>query len=119
MLTTPVAFIIFRRLEFTERVMAAIAEIKPCKLAYYRLTAHARNVLTTSKLTPLPRAVIDCVDWDCGVIKNYSDVNLKCGGRVAGGITWVFEHVQESIILEDDCVPDPSFFRFSQELLER
>jgi hypothetical protein len=31
----------------------------------------------------------------------------------------VFDSVEESIILEDDCLPEPSFFRYCQELLEK
>jgi hypothetical protein len=38
---------------------------------------------------------------------------------VSSGIDWVFEHVDRAIILEDDCLPDPTFFRFCDELLDR
>jgi hypothetical protein len=31
----------------------------------------------------------------------------------------VFEHVEQAIILEDDCIPDPTFFRFCDEMLSR
>ena len=65
------------------------------------------------------RAVIDGVDWDCEVLTNFSEVNLGCKRRVSSGIDWVFDQVEEAIILEDDCVPAQSFFRFCQELLER
>lgn len=33
-------------------------------------------------------------------------------------ITWFFEHVEQGIILEDDCLPDLSFFQYCNELLE-
>ncbi len=36
---------------------------------------------------------------------------------VSTAIDWFFEHVDEGIILEDDCLPDQSFFPFCQELL--
>lgn len=65
------------------------------------------------------RAIIERVDWDCEVLTNFSGVNLGCKRRVSSGIDWVFEQVEEAIILEDDCVPDPTFFRFCQEMLER
>lgn len=44
---------------------------------------------------------------------------MGCKRRMASGITWVFEQVEEAIILEDDCVPDSTFFRFCDELLEK
>jgi hypothetical protein len=34
-------------------------------------------------------------------------------------MSWFFEHEEEGIILEDDCLPSPSFFSFCAELLER
>ena len=46
-------------------------------------------------------------------------MNLGCKKRVSSGIDWIFEQVQEAIILEDDCLPEPTFFRFCQEMLER
>ncbi|MFM6897507.1 MAG: glycosyltransferase family 2 protein, partial [Microcystis panniformis] len=49
---------------------------------------------------------------------NYSDINLGCKGRVSSGLNWVFDTVEQAIILEDDCLPHPSFFRFCQELLD-
>jgi hypothetical protein len=118
MLTTPVALIIFRRPEFTERVMAAIAEAKPRKLLVIA-DGPRPNRPEDVDACAAARAVIDRVDWDCEVVKNYSEVNLGCGHRPATGITWVFEHVEEAIILEDDCVPHPSFFRYCEELLQR
>jgi hypothetical protein len=45
--------------------------------------------------------------------------NLGCHAAVRGALDWFFSHVKEGIILEDDCVPDPSFFPYCSELLER
>jgi hypothetical protein len=63
------------------------------------------------------RAIIDLVDWECEVLTNYSDKNMGCKVRVTTGLDWVFDHVEEAIILEDDCLPHATFFRFCQELL--
>jgi hypothetical protein len=38
---------------------------------------------------------------------------------VASGITNAFKRIEEAIILEDDCLPDPTFFPFCEELLAR
>lgn len=65
------------------------------------------------------RAIIDTVDWKCDVVKNYSDVNMGSFKRNFSGLTRVFEEVEEAIILEDDCLPHPSFFLFCEELLDR
>ena len=117
-LKTPVAFIIFNRPDTTEKVFAEIAKAKPPILLV--IADGPRNYRPDeAEKCALTRAIINRVDWDCSVLTNYSDVNLGCKNRVASGLDWVFEQVPEAIILEDDCLPDPSFFRFCEELLER
>jgi hypothetical protein len=37
---------------------------------------------------------------------------------VSGGIERFFEHEEQAIILEDDCLLHPDFFRFCDELLD-
>jgi hypothetical protein len=61
--------------------------------------------------------IVEHIDWDCEVFRNYAASNLGCRSRVASGITWVFEHVEHAIILEEDCIPHPSFFAYCQDLL--
>lgn len=117
-LESPVAFIIFNRPDTTERVFSEIAKAKPTKLLVVADGARTNRVGELEKVIAT-RAIIERVDWDCEVLTNYSDVNLGCKRRVSSGIDWVFEQVEEAIILEDDCLPDPTFFRFCQELLER
>jgi len=118
MMNTPIAFIIFNRPETTERVFAEIAKVKPAKLFLIADGPRADRPGEAEKCAAV-RAIVDRVDWDCEVLKNYSDINLGCGQRPASGISWVFEHVEEAIILEDDCLPRPTFFRFCEALLAK
>jgi hypothetical protein len=117
-LKTPVTFIIFKRPETTERVFEAIRLAKPPKLLVIADGPREDRVGEAEKCTAT-RAIIDRIDWDCEVLKNYSEVNLGCAKRVSSGLNWVFDQVEEAIILEDDCLPHPTFFRFCEELLER
>ena len=117
-LETPVAFIIFNRPDTTERVFAEIAKARPTKLFVIADGPRADRPGEAEKCAAA-RAVIDRVDWECEVLRNYADVNLGCRQRPPTGISWVFEQVAEAIILEDDCVPQPTFFRFCEELLEK
>jgi hypothetical protein len=117
-LTTPIAFIIFNRPDTTERVFAEIAKARPTKLLVVADGARVNKVGEADKVTAT-RAIIERVDWDCEVLTNFSDINLGCKHRVSSGIDWVFSQVEEAIVLEDDCLPDPTFFRFCQEMLER
>jgi hypothetical protein len=117
-LKTPVAFIIFNRPDTTQRVFSEIVKAKPPKLLVVGDGPRASRVGEADKVAAT-RAIIDRVDWDCEVLTNFSDVNLGCKRRVSSGIDWVFEQVEEAIILEDDCLPHPTFFRFCEELLVR
>jgi len=117
-LTTPIAFIIFNRPDTTARVFEAIAKARPRKLLVIADGARPHRAGEAERCAQT-RAVVDRVDWDCEVLTQYSDTNLGCKVRVSSGLDWVFEQVPEAIILEDDCLPDPSFFQFCQEMLER
>jgi hypothetical protein len=117
-LQTPVALIIFNRPDKTARVLEALAAVAPTRLLVVADGPRPGRVDDIEKCAAT-RALIDQITWDCEVLSHYSDENLGCGWGPASGISWVFEQVEEAILLEDDCVPDPTFFRYSEELLER
>lgn len=109
---------IFNRPETTARVFDVVAGIRPKRL-FVIADGPRAEVAEDAEKCAATRAIVDRVDWDCEVLKNYSDVNLGVGVRPATGLRWVFDHVEAAIILEDDCVPHPSFFRYCDELLEK
>jgi len=115
MLKTPVAFLIFNRPDLTSIVFDAIAQAKPKKLL---VVADGPRFPKEVEKCRKSRAIIERVDWDCEVSTNFSEINLGCGVRVSSGLNWVFSEVEEAIILEDDCLPSPSFFSFCETLLE-
>ncbi|MFB8790195.1 MAG: glycosyltransferase family 2 protein [Potamolinea sp.] len=115
MLNTPVAFLIFNRPDLTEIVFEAIRQAKPKKLL---VVADGPRFPEEAEKCHKAREVLKKVDWDCEVLTNFSEKNLGCGLRVSSGLDWVFSEVEEAIILEDDCLPSPSFFYFCQTLLE-
>jgi FkbM family methyltransferase len=113
---TPVALIVFNRPDLTEIVFRRIAAVRPKKLL---VVADGPRTEEEASLCAKVRAIIDQVDWPCEVLTNFSDINLGCRKRVSSGLDWVFSQVEEAIILEDDCLPDLSFFSFCQQMLER
>jgi len=115
---TAVALIIFNRPDITEQVLRRIALAKPKRLFVIADGPRPNRPGEAEKCAAV-RSIIDRVNWDCEVVKNYSDVNLGCAVRVASGLTWLFEQVDHAIILEDDCIPHSTFFEFCEELLER
>ena len=117
-LQTPVAFLIFNRPDTTQTVFEEIRRSRPPKLLVVADGPRADRPGEAEKCLAA-RAVIDRVDWPCEVLKNYSEVNLGCRQRVSSGLNWVFETLEEAIILEDDCLPHPTFFRYCEELLTK
>lgn len=114
----PVCLIVFRRPYHTKKLLDALAVVRPRRLfvvADGPRPDHDGDLRACAET----RRLIDDIDWPCDVQKNYSDSNLGCGIRPSSGISWLFEHVNEAVILEDDCIPDPTFFPFCEELLSR
>jgi hypothetical protein len=118
MTCAPVIFQIFNRPAQTARVFSAIRSAQPAKLLIVADGPRA-DVRGEAEFCAKTRAVVEDIDWPCQVLRNYSDSNLGCGKRAASGFDWAFGEVEDAIILEDDCLPDPTFFRFCTELLTR
>ena len=115
---TPVAFLVFNRPDVTEKVFAEIRKAKPPQLLVVADGPRKEKPDEIEKCQAV-RSIIEKVDWECQVYKNYSDINLGCKLRVYSGLNWVFDTVETAIILEDDCLPHPTFFRFCDELLAK
>jgi hypothetical protein len=115
---TAVAFLVFNRPELTERVFEVIRRARPPRLLAVA-DGPRLHCPTDIEQCERVRAIFDRVDWECEVHRNFSATNMGCGKRVSSGLDWIFEQVEEAIIVEDDCLPEPSFFLFCEELLER
>jgi hypothetical protein len=116
---SPVAFLVFNRPECTARTFAAIREARPPRLLVVADGPRANRPGEDVKCRETRRIIDEGVDWPCEVERNYSPVNLGCAERVAGGLDWAFSRSDRLIVVEDDCLPDASFFRFCDQLLER
>lgn len=112
----PITIIFFIRADTLKRVFERVKQIKPKEL--FLIQDGPRDDTDIPKIEEC-RKIVEDIDWKCNVHKNYSAVNLGCGKRPYTGISWTFEHVDESIILEDDCLPNLSFFTFCKQMLEK
>lgn len=115
--TTPVAIIVFKRLDATQRMFSTVRAARPQQL--FIIADGWRNELEKEKCLAVREYIEKTIDWPCTVYKDYAEQNLGCKMRVVTGLNWVFSQVEEAIIIEDDCVPDQSFFPFCQQLLEK
>lgn len=117
--SVPILFLIFNRLETTKLVFEEIKKIKPKQLFVASDGPRMQKEGEDHIVEQVRKWVLDNVDWDCEVKTLFRNDNLGCRIAVSSAISWFFEQVEEGIILEDDCLPNPTFFRFCRELLEK
>ncbi len=115
---TPVAYIVFNRPQHTEKTFAVLREQQPSHLFIIADGPRAGH-LTDIERCAAVRQIVANVDWPCEVYRKYAESNLGLKNNVSQGLDWVFSQVERAIVLEDDCVAHPDFFRFCDELLER
>ncbi len=115
---TPVVLIIFNRPELTRQVLEQIEKARPSQL-FIISDGPRTSKKGEQELVQQARKVVENISWPCKVERKYSDKNLGCRKSVSSGLDWVFSQVDRAIILEDDCIPHPSFFPYCEELLER
>lgn len=117
-LETPVAMMIYNRAEHTSRVFERIADAEPPVLLVVADGPVEGNGDDRERCRKT-RSVTESVDWDCTVYRDYAETNMGIKDRFQSGLNWVFDTVDKAIILEDDCLPNRSFFRFLEEMLEK
>lgn len=117
-LDAPVAFFVFNRPEETEQVFEQIAAVEPPRLYVVADGPRDGHSEDRDKCAEVRTFVESNVDWDCELRRNYAEENLGLFERFTTGLKWLFTNESEAIILEDDCVPNRSFFRFCEFALE-
>ena len=117
-LDVPVVLIVFNRPDHVAEVFDAVRAARPSTLLIVADGPRADHPDDLARCRAA-RAVVDHVDWPCEVLRNVSEDNLGCDLRVTSGLDWAFSHVERAIVLEDDIVPDPSFFPWCAAMLDR
>lgn len=114
----PVLLIGFNRPQHMARVINRLREVKP-KALYVAIDGPRSDRPDEAGRVEQCRALVEQIDWPCEVRTSFQETNLGCGRGVSAALSWFFEHEARGIILEDDIVPDPSFFPYCEELLDR
>lgn len=119
MFQTPILFLIFNRLDSTKLVFAEIKKQQPQQLFIAADGARKHIIGEDEECKRIRKWVIDNIDWKCKVTTRFQTENQGCGKHVSGAISWFFEHVEQGIILEDDCIAHNDFFKYCNELLNK
>lgn len=115
----PILFLIFNRPDTTQKVFEQIRLAKPQRLYLASDGSRASKEGEAETVATVRKWVLDNIDWPCEVKTLFREENLGCGKAVSGAITWFFSQEESGIILEDDCLPNQSFFKYCEELLDR
>ncbi len=116
--TVPVVLIVFARPDVTRRTVDALRRVRPDRLfvvADGPRPTHPADVAACAEV----RDIVGDVDWPCEVRTLFRERNVGLEANVELGLDWVFSEVDRAIVLEDDCVPDPTFFTYCEDLLDR
>jgi len=113
----PVVLVIFNRPDLVERQVAMLHKLPLQQL--FVIGDGPRDGTDDAEKCRDARAAVESVDWPCDVQTNYAERNIGCAKRIVSGLDWVFSRVDRAIILEDDCLAHPDFFRYCEELLAR
>jgi hypothetical protein len=119
MLDTPVLFLVFNRPETTQQVFNVIRQAQPKQLFVAADGPRPGKEGEKERCDKTRKLILEAIDWPCELKTLFREHNLGCGLAVSSAITWFFQNVEEGIILEDDTLPDLSFFNFCTALLEK
>lgn len=114
----PILLLLFNRPDLTEGLIACLRRAAPEQL-FIAIDGPRVGVKSDFERVNEVRRLAEAIDWQCEKRWLIRERNLGCGLAVSGAITWFFDQVEEGIILEDDCHPDPTFFQFSSFMLEK
>lgn len=116
MVNTPVLFETFVRVDYARQVWDAIKAAQPKKLYFYSNKGRVEKDGEIERNNEI-RSWVNEIDWDCELHTFFRDECVDVYTSLKGAISWLFENEEDGIILEDDCIPTPSFFSYIDQLI--
>lgn len=115
-MTTPVLLIIYNRPKVTKKQLYSLSKIN---LKNFYVFCDGPSNVNEEKLVLETRELINNLTWKTNLKTNFQEKNLGCKNGVETALDWFFDNVEFGIILEDDCIPNKDFFKFTSDLLTR
>ena len=117
-MNTPILIITFNRPHFLKKIVSVLKKIKPKKI-YFKIDGPRQGNKNDEEQILKTKKIINKIQWKCKKFIFQSKKNLGSRDNPIKGINWLFRMEKRGIILEDDCVPDKSFFKYCEELLRK
>ena len=115
---TPVLLVAYNRPDETDKVIEALREVRP-RVLYVVVDGPQPTGVDRARVAAVREIVLEKISWKCDLHLEFRDVNLGCRAGMTAALNWFFSENAEGIVVEDDLVPDPTFFVFCAELLAR
>ena len=118
MISEPILVMAFNRPDHLKVLLTRLSQLKPTKL-YVAIDGARESRPQEALKVQACKNLVSAIDWPCEIHTNYQESNLGCGLGVSTAISWFLDCEERGIILEDDIIPDPSFFSYCTEMLDR
>ncbi len=111
-------FIVFNRPDLTIRVINRLKQLKPMNLYVSMDGPRSDNRIEMENCDKVKYLIKNAIDWPCNLRLNLMTENLGPRGGPCKAYDWFFDAEEEGIILEDDSLPELSFFHYCSDLLD-
>jgi len=116
---TAILFLVFNRLDTAKLVFNIIRDLKPQRFYIASDGPRENRQGEAEKVEEVRGFLLKSIDWPCEIHTLFREKNLGCQIAVGEAITWFFETEEMGIILEDDCLPNISFWEYCSDLLKK
>lgn len=117
--TSAVLLTVFCRHELACEMMQRLRAVRPARL-YIAADGPREHVPSDMRdCAATRRLVVEAIDWSCDVKLRFRDKNMGVQHGMVDAIDWFFANEEAGIILEDDIMAEPDFFRFCDEMLAK
>ena len=110
--------LIFRRADLVRRQIEGLRSVRPFRV-YVAGDGPRPDHPDDASACQAAREALADIDWPCELRTLFRPSNLGLKRAVSQAIDWFFEQEDQGIILEEDCLPHPSFFPYCGALLDR
>lgn len=117
MFDVPVVLFLFKRKETLPRIFERLEQVRPSKI--YLIADEGRNREERALASEVRSLAESLITWDCEVVRDYADSNRGVHSQIGMGAMRVFEQEETAIFLEDDNLPETTFFEYCREMLTR
>ena len=115
---TPVLLMVYIKPETTIKVVEKLKEINARKI-YVSINIPPDNNTKDIKKNLEVKKIIQNINWNCKIFIKLRKKHVSAYISYRDAINWFFKKEKEGIVLEDDTVPNKSFFMFCDKMLKR